>query len=109
MRLLARSARQLPASSSFASLAEASRFFEAGAVGYSPAASGGQLDGLRLCTREWHVEPLDVATVEAAYFTDEASFPAGSVVFDCALIMRHVAHAWEVVSDLREAPQPAVR
>jgi hypothetical protein len=35
-----------------------------------------------------------VERVASTYFADESLFPAGSVTFDCALIMRDIAHEW---------------
>jgi len=87
----ARAASALPPGSVFATLDEASRFFEGGSVGYSATAAGDRLDGLRLRTHEWKVEPLAVEHVYSSFFeTMEATF-------DCALIMRNVAHEWEPV------------
>lgn len=91
---------ELPATSIFSSLAEASSFFEGGAVGYSVTSDENRLDGLRLKTREWRVEPLAVDRVYSSYFSDETRFPAQSVEFDHALIMRNVAHEWQTVDDL---------
>jgi len=84
----------LPDSSVFASLAEASRFFEQGSLGYSATRTDGRYDGLELCCDNWHVEPLDIERVESSYFEDESRFPRGSVEFDCALLMRGVHHEW---------------
>ena len=91
--LVARPAAALPATSRFASLAEASAFFAAGSLGYSARRDGG-LEGLRLATRKWRIEPLAVEHVRSSYFADERRFPPGSVAFDCALLMRDVEHAW---------------
>lgn len=91
---------QLPSTSIFSSLAEASSFFEGGAVGYSVTRDWDRLDGLRLKTREWCVEPLAVERVYSSYFSDETKFPKQSVEFDHALIMRNVAHEWQTVDDL---------
>jgi hypothetical protein len=91
----ARRAEDLPPSSHFASLAEASAFFEGGAVGYSARPDGPELDGLRLRTQDWRVKPLAVDQVTSSYFADEDRFPAGSVAFDCALLMERVHHQWE--------------
>ena len=33
--------------------------------------------------------------VFSSYFADESKFPAGTITFDCALIMRNVAHEWQ--------------
>lgn len=91
---------ELPSTSIFSSLAEASSFFEGGAVGYSVTSDEDRLDGLRLNTKEWRVEPLAVNHVYSSYFSDEAKFPKQSVEFDHALIMRNVAHEWQTVDDL---------
>jgi hypothetical protein len=91
---------QLPPTSIFSSLAEASSFFEGGAVGYSVTHDADRLDGLRLKTREWRVEPLAVGRVYSSYFSDATKFPEQSVEFDHALIMRNVAHEWQKVDDL---------
>jgi len=36
----------------------------------------------------------------SSFFADEAAFPPGSAAFDCALIMRNVAHEWEGMEGL---------
>ena len=33
-------------------------------------------------------------------FADEALFPAGSVTFDCALLMRNIAHEWQAAAGM---------
>lgn len=91
---------QLPSTSIFSSLAEASSFFEGGAVGYSVTHDEDRLDGLRLKTKDWRVEPLAVQRVYSSYFSDQTKFPKQSVEFDHALIMRNVAHEWQTVDDL---------
>jgi uncharacterized protein YqjF (DUF2071 family) len=93
VRLVATEAQALPATSRFASLAEASAFFAAGSVGYSPSPAG-NLDGLRLETETWQVTPLAVDLIESSYFSDPSLFPPGSVAFDCALLMRDIPHRW---------------
>jgi hypothetical protein len=49
----------------------------------------------------WRVEPLAVEHVESSWFEDAARFPAGSVAFDSALLMRDVAHEWRGHARLR--------
>jgi hypothetical protein len=95
-----RASDELPSTSIFSSLAEASSFFEGGAVGYSVTSDEDRLDGLRLKTKEWRVEPLAVQQVYSSYFSDETKFPRQSVEFDHALIMRNVTHEWHTVDDL---------
>ncbi len=90
----------LPATSIFSSVAEASAYFEGGALGYSVTADPHRLDGLTLTTKDWRVEPLEIHRVHSSYFFDETKFPAGSISFDHALIMRDVAHEWHAATDL---------
>ena len=90
----------LPGSSCFSSLPEASAFFEPGSVGYSVTRETDRLDGIELRTHGWSVEPLQVEEVHSSYFSDEARFPKGSVVFDCALVMRNLGHEWHSAEDL---------
>lgn len=49
---------------------------------------------MRLQTFGWQVRPLTVEHVESSFFADESAFPAGSVTFDHALIMRDLSHRW---------------
>jgi uncharacterized protein DUF2071 len=90
----ARLASRLPERTIFASLGEASAFFEHGALGYSATDQPGSLDCLELCCKNWRVEPLDVTTVESSFFDDQVRFPTGSAEFDCALLMREIQHEW---------------
>jgi len=90
-------ASHLPPASSFASVAEASAFFESGSLGYSATAGGRRLDGLELKTRTWHVEPLAVEYVRSSFFD---GLPPGSVEFDCALIMRNIEHEWNAATEM---------
>ena len=83
-----------PATSIFRTLELASEFFRSGSVGYSPASRVGEFDGLELRTPNWRVEPLDVKSIHSSFFGDAERFPAGSVHFDCALLMRGVQHEW---------------
>ena len=93
-------ADQLPASSIFRSLREASAFFEAGSLGYSNADSPSRLDGLELRCRDWQVEPLDVEEAHSSFFDDTSLFPKNSIEFDSALLMRGIEHQWRGVPDL---------
>jgi hypothetical protein len=92
-----REATSLPATSRFASIEDASRFFEGGSLGYSVTTSGRKLDGITLKTKTWTIEPLAVDHVHSTWF---AAFPKGSVEFDCALIMRNIEHEWHAAEEL---------
>lgn len=87
-------AMELPRTSVFGSLAEASGFFERGSLGYSVTAKPGQFDGLELRSFNWHVRPLDVRNVKSSFFENRELFPPDSVDFDCALLMQGIEHEW---------------
>jgi uncharacterized protein YqjF (DUF2071 family) len=89
----------LPESSAFASLDAASSFFEKGSIGFSARRHDDRLDGIRLDVHQWRVQPLEIQEVFSSYFSDLSRFPVGSVEFDCALLMRDVAHEWRSVAE----------
>ncbi|HWD37819.1 MAG TPA: DUF2071 domain-containing protein [Fimbriimonas sp.] len=91
---------RFPQGSVFESLEEASRFFESGCVGYSPCSGYSDFDGIELWTPSWKVNSLEISEVHSSYFADESLFPAGSIAFDHALIMRDIQHEWRTVSRL---------
>lgn len=95
-------AATLPATSIFGSIETASAFFENGAVGYSPADSR-EMHGIELRSFNWKIEPLAVTRVESNFFDDGQVFPPGSAEFDCALLMRGIAHEWHAQQSLRVA------
>ena len=80
----------------FGKLENASCFLEKGTIGYSP--NGQKLEGLRLVTRTWAVQPLAVREVHSSFFENEVLFPQGSVKLDNALIMTNIAHEWHPVA-----------
>lgn len=93
-------ADRLPATSVFGSLAAASAFFQAGSLGYSATSSPSRFQGMELSCRNWHVDPLAVDEVQSSLFDDKTLFPSGSIEFDCALLMRGIAHQWQSQADL---------
>jgi hypothetical protein len=99
-------ATTIPGSSVFGSTQAASEFFRCGSLGWSPTADAGRMDCLRLLTCQWRAEPLAVDCVRSSYFDDRRRFPAGSIEFDCALLMRGIAHQWQVEPPLR-IPYPS--
>lgn len=90
----AKSTTHFTPDSVFASLADSSTFFEQGCIGYSSRPDSCTLDGLRLQTKNWQVSPLEVLSVQSAFFGDPAFFPIGSITFDHALLMRDITHSW---------------
>lgn len=99
----ARIRERLPATSVFASLGEASAFFQRGALGYSPSARPGELDALELHTLAWSMEPLELLCVESSFFGDSRLFPEGAVELDSGFLMRRIAHEWYARPRLRTA------
>ena len=94
-------AERLPPTSIFASLPEASAFFEHGSLGYSVTSDPHRLDGITLETSQWRVEPLAVHKVYSSFFADQSRFPQGSAEFDHALLMRNIAHEWHQSTELQ--------
>ena len=91
---------RMPKDSRFRSLAESSAFFEGGCLGYSATCEGSRLDGLVLRTKVWSVKSFEVSEVKSSYFDDLQRFPAGSVEFDHALVMRDIEHRWDAVDSI---------
>ncbi|MCA9802172.1 MAG: DUF2071 domain-containing protein [Cyanobacteria bacterium HKST-UBA02] len=91
---------QFPEDSVFEDLEEASAFFERGCLGYSRTSRPGRFDGLTLKVFHWQVSCLSVADVRSSYLKDTRIFPAGSVVFDHALLMLGLEHEWHSEEDL---------
>ena len=83
---------KLNPNSIFQTLENASKFFEGGAVGYTP--NGSKYDGLKLQIFNWKVDPLNVTSVQSSFFENEKLFPKGSVQFDNALLMTQIKHEW---------------
>ena len=81
----------------FQNIDTASKFFEGGAIGYSP--NGDKFEGLKLKTYNWKVEPLNVKTIQSSFFENENIFPKGSVQFDNALLMTQIKHEWHSVGN----------
>lgn len=77
----------------FGTLADASAFFQSGAVGWSPSRDGRRLEGLRLDTTAWAVQPGEALNVESSFFD---ALPDGSATLDSVLVMRNVPITWTV-------------
>lgn len=95
-----RAAATVPSGSLFSTLGDASRFFEAGSLGWSVTPDAGRFHGLELASRGWKVEAFDVERARSNWIDDPARFPRGSAEFDCALLMRGIEHEWVAHDDL---------
>jgi hypothetical protein len=84
----------------FADVDEASRFFEQGAVGFSPGRDPSKLETVRLSTHAWRVEPCRILSSRSTFFEDPSRFPPGAAEIDCALVMRKVPVIWDALPDI---------
>ena len=91
---------RLPEGSVFESVEAASSFFEGGSLGYSPSRRDGHYDGLELRTFDWSVDAFEIDELQSSFFDDTSRFPEGTVRFDCALLMRGIAHEWHAKPDI---------
>jgi hypothetical protein len=82
----------------FENLDTVSKFFEEGAVGYSPAK--GHYDGIKLDVSKWTVKSLIADKIESSYFSDPSLFPEGSIEFDNALLMENIEHEWHAMESI---------
>jgi hypothetical protein len=93
--VVASAVSELPEGSVFASMAQASAFFQEAPLGYSSTHRPGRYDGLELCCGRWRMEPLLVERVESSYFEDGAVFPMGAAQLDSALLMSDIPAIWK--------------
>jgi uncharacterized protein YqjF (DUF2071 family) len=91
----AHEAVDIDSGSVFDSVAQASAFFEAAALGYSATCQAGHYDGIALRCTAWRVEPLAVDRTRSSFFDDSTIFASGSTEFDSALLMRDIPATWQ--------------
>jgi hypothetical protein len=84
----------------FATVGAASDFFRQDKVGYSHTSHQGRFDGIELDAHAWNLSPLAVSEVQSSFFDDAEQFPAGSVEFDSAFLMRQIDADWRAQPDL---------
>ncbi len=53
-------------------------------------------------TLRWEMQPLAVESQHCRFYADTARFPAGSIAFDSALLMRGLPHEWHEITDIPE-------
>ena len=101
-------ADHIPDASVFGSVRSVSDFFEHGSLGYSNTPEGDCYDALELRTNNWSVTPYAVENVESTFFDDRNRFPAGTAVFDNALVMRDIHHTWHTRAPLKAPTRGAI-
>jgi hypothetical protein len=87
-------APNLPSSSCFKSLQD--DFFLTGNSGCSLLDDPQTLSGIALETSEGKIRPFQISQVFCSFCDDEQRFPAGSIEFDHALVMRDIAQVWHL-------------
>lgn len=87
-------AATLASGSTFRDTAEVANFFKGGGTGWSPSSDESKLDTITLETKKWEMNPLAVSDQSSAFFSRSVLFPAGTVEFDSAMIMRNLKHSW---------------
>jgi hypothetical protein len=81
---------------------EATEFFKKGDCGFSCSLHEGELEGMRLNTLKWAMEPLDVQEVRADFYQNLAGAAQPGIEFDCALLMRGIPHEWHEMTSVPE-------
>lgn len=104
LKLICRKTNRWPEDSVFANEADASEFFRNGGVGYSQTPRPDRFEGVELHPDEWRTDPLSVEHLDSRYFENPKLFPAGSIHFDSALLMRDIAHEWRSLPELTYSP-----
>jgi hypothetical protein len=79
----------------FGSIDDATSFFRAAPLGYSPAEGAEGFDGVRLVSECWDAKPASITEMRSSLFDDQTMFPAGTCTLDSALIMRNLSVRWE--------------
>jgi hypothetical protein len=51
----------------------------------------------------FHISPLEVFEVSSSFFDDPDLFPAGTISFDSAFLMRRIDHTWHGRGSVRAA------
>ena len=76
-------------------------FFRKGDCGYSCSLYRGQLEGMRLQTLKWGMEPITVPRVKASFYRKLPGSLDHGIEFDCALAMRGIPHEWHEMSNIQ--------
>lgn len=84
---------------SFGSFDDVSEFFRKGDCGFSCSLRGDELEGLQLKMLKWEIVPMEIESQHCAFYADSQRFPAGSLNFDCGLLMRGLPHEWHQLTD----------
>lgn len=76
----------------FATVQEASDFYRAGAIGWSPGRDGRAAEALELTSTSWSVAPGRINALTSSFFD---ALPVGAATVDSALVMRDISVLWQ--------------
>lgn len=76
----------------FSTIDDASQFYRAGAVGWSPRRDDRGAEAVELTSERWEVEAGRVREVSSSFFD---RLPGGSAEIDSALVMRDIPVTWQ--------------
>lgn len=85
---------EMPSTSVFAHLEEASEFFRRGCEGWSLGSDGLTLEGTRLEILDWKLQPLRVLHAHSSLLQEWFGSGAAGLEFDSAFLMQNVVHRW---------------
>jgi hypothetical protein len=92
--------KDLPGGSVFASMNQASAFFENGSLGYSATRHPGLYQGIELCGDDWSMTPMRTEHLESSWFGDDQLFPPGSAELDSTFLMSGISATWKARGEL---------
>jgi uncharacterized protein YqjF (DUF2071 family) len=92
----------------FASVGDATAFFRRGAVGFSPSAVDGRLDGVELHSTSWAARPMTISALHSSLFDNAATFPDGTCVLDSAMLMTNISARWSTAPIGKRGQSPLV-
>jgi len=90
----------------FKTFEDAKSFFQKGDCGFSCALDKGRLEGMRLETVKWEMEPITTVKIHTAFYEELGRRSSLGLQFDCALRMRGIPHRWH---ELKEIPELTAR
>lgn len=90
----------------FKTFGQAKAFFQKGDCGFSCALQKDRLEGMRLQTLRWEMEPIKITKVHSAFYEKLAQKAPNGIQYDCALLMKGIPHRW---NELKNIPELAVQ
>lgn len=100
VQVLAKHAERFPMGSLMRNLDTAAAFLEKNRISYAPRYKTMIFEGTESSFSKYSLQPLRVERLHANYWESQAQFPAGSVFFDHALLMKGVTQSFSPRADI---------